>query len=176
MATFDLGTFPGLTGCGCGAGCPCTGGCPTGYHCTTADGEDFTCAEDCATAGCPPGYTCGADGFCYPNVCVNDSDCPPHRPYCLDGNCVECKLDSHCPAEWACDAGGNCTPPAGRCDPACDEGEICNPCEPAPGCAPCDNASFYAALGGPYNAGWDFDCNGNVDLVDWSIYRSVCGG
>lgn len=37
-----------------------------------------------------------------PEPCVIDSDCPPEKPYCSFGVCVECLQDVHCPSGKVC--------------------------------------------------------------------------
>lgn len=43
-----------------------------------------------------PGYTC-SDGMCMAPGCTSDDECTiAQYPYCVGGNCVECKADGDC--------------------------------------------------------------------------------
>lgn len=68
---------------------------------------------------CPPEYP----------ECRNDEDCQRVNPqeFCINGQCRQCRDDSHCPRGQQCD-NGSCQPIPGWCESTadCSGGQVCS--------------------------------------------------
>jgi len=40
-----------------------------------------------------------------PPECETDADCPADKPFCVNGKCVECRVNTDCPEGYICKAG-----------------------------------------------------------------------
>lgn len=80
----------------------------TRVFCDTANGltdDDNRCAICLAATsreglifdvGCKPGEEC-IDDRCVAVTCADADECPPTRPLCHQGSCLECETDADCP-------------------------------------------------------------------------------